>query len=87
MSIFKDAISVGKAIAAQIKAGCPMANQLEQLERHKICQSCDLLNKTEYRCTVCNCWLDYKIPLRTSVCPKGKWIDLMNIENKDNKDE
>lgn len=81
--IFKDAISVGKAIAAQIRAGCPMASQSEQLERHKICQSCDQLNVEEYRCNVCNCFLQLKVPLRTSVCPKGKWADLMKDEIKD----
>ena len=81
MSLFKDAASLAKALAIQIAVGMPMASKEEQLERHQICGQCPLLSETEYRCTVCNCWLDYKVPLRTSVCPKGQWPDLMSKGN------
>ena len=60
-----------------------MCDDEEKQERHKICQSCEFLKKEEYRCGICNCVLALKIPLKTSVCPKGKWSDLMNKEESD----
>lgn len=81
MSIFKDAASLAKALAIQIAAGFPIASKEEQEERHKICQSCDELNTEEYRCKICNCYIQIKASLGTSKCPLNKWPDLMNKEN------
>jgi hypothetical protein len=73
MTIFHDAASVAKALAIQIAAGFPMAGKEEQFERHQICQGCKLFNKEEYKCNECHCYLQLKIPLGTSECPKGYW--------------
>ena len=73
MGIFQDAASIAKALALQIAAGCPMASDKEQAERHKICKGCEFLNKEEYRCGKCKCFLKLKIPLGTSECPIGLW--------------
>ena len=60
------AASFAKAMAIQVAAGCPITEKYDQLERHKICQSCDKFNQKEYRCNVCSCFLKIKIPLATS---------------------
>ena len=59
-----------------------MINKDEQLNRHQICQACDKFNKEEYRCGICKCFLQYKIPLATSQCPIGRWKQ-ENIKKSD----
>lgn len=83
MNIINQATSLAKALAAQIAAGMPMASKEEKSERHQICQLCDKFNEEEYRCNECGCFLKLKIPLKTSMCPLGKWKDLMKEEVKD----
>lgn len=85
--IFQDAISLGKAVAAQVAAGFPLASKDEQKRRHEICSTCPLLKQEEYKCGVCNCFLLIKIPLGTSVCPKGYWSCIPPVEEKEVKDE
>lgn len=81
-NIFDQAASVTKAVINHISSGCQMADKDEQLERHQICQACEKFNKEEYRCGVCSCFLNYKIPLKTSTCPLNKWPNIMNNEVK-----
>ena len=83
MSIFKDVVSITKALAIQIAAGCPIASDKEQEERHKVCQGCEFFKKEEYKCGKCGCFLKLKIPLGTSECPIGLW-EKSTGDNSDN---
>ena len=85
MSIFKDVVSITKALAIQIAAGCPIASDKEQEERHDICENCPSLMREEYRCGECKCYITIKASLKTSNCPLGKWRDLMKEETGENK--
>ena len=44
-------------------------------QRLKICGSCDKLKETNWgiECSVCNCKLKLKAPIKSSKCPLGKW--------------
>ena len=50
-------------------------------QRLKICGSCDKLKETNWgiECSVCNCKLKLKAPIKSSKCPLGKWE---NIESE-----
>lgn len=73
-----------KAATGHIKAGLPQTSDEEKERRASICESCDQLNKEEYRCNVCGCMLHYKISWATQECPLGKWgkIDKENNTNE-----
>jgi hypothetical protein len=80
------ATSFAKAMAAQVAAGFPMANKEEQKGRHDICAKCPFLVREGYRCGVCKCFLEIKVPLATSYCPKGYWGPIVkNTEIEEDK--
>lgn len=72
-SIFTQLFTLSKALTTQIIAGCPAASDEEVKNRSEACSICPSLNKEEYRCTECGCYLKYKIPWKTSTCPLDKW--------------
>jgi rubrerythrin len=71
-----------KAATGHIKAGLPQTSDEEKERRAAICESCDQLNKEEYRCNVCGCFLKYKISWADQTCPRDKW-ELKNEEIDD----
>jgi len=76
MSIIKQLVSLGSATLKQVAHGFPAASEKEMEERATACDGCEKLNREEYRCGVCNCFLKYKIVWRTSECPLDKWPKL-----------
>ena len=71
--MIKKLSSLIKATLKQVKAGCPIASEEEQEMRVSTCASCELLQKYNFTCGSCGCYLQYKIPWETSECPEGKW--------------
>lgn len=41
--------------------------------RIEICESCDRFNKNIRTCGECGCFMDIKINLKRSKCPKNYW--------------
>lgn len=72
-SIFTQLFTLSKALTTQIIAGCPAASDEEVKNRSEACSICPSLNKEEYRCNECGCYLKYKIAWATQECPLGKW--------------
>lgn len=62
-----------KAATKHITSGLPQTSDEEKERRASICDSCDELDREQYRCNVCGCWLKYKISWRDQECPLGKW--------------
>jgi hypothetical protein len=62
-----------KAATQHISAGLPKTDDAEKERRASICDSCEELDREQYRCNVCGCWLRFKISWRDQECPKGKW--------------
>ena len=81
-SIFTQLFTFSKAITTQVLAGCPIASDEEIKKRAEVCSTCPFLKKEEYRCGVCNCKLQYKIPWSTSKCPKGLWEKIDDNTNE-----
>lgn len=62
-----------KAATDHIKAGLPQTSDEEKERRAAICESCNELDKEQYRCNICGCYLKYKISWADQKCPKNKW--------------
>lgn len=72
-SIFTQLFTFSKAVTTQVLAGCPATSDEEIKKRAEECSTCPSLNKEEYKCGECGCYLKYKIPWATSECPLNKW--------------
>lgn len=72
-NIFGQIYDLSKAITKQVISGCPAADDETLKYRSDICSVCPSLNKEEYRCNECGCYLKYKIAWATQECPLGKW--------------
>lgn len=82
-SIFTQLFTFSKAVTSQVIAGCPATSDEEIKNRSEVCSICPSLNKEEYRCNECGCYLKFKIPLLTSECPLKKWANLEKEEGED----
>lgn len=72
-NIISQLFSFSKAVIKQVAAGCPAASDEAIKKRAETCSACPSLNKEEYRCGECGCYLKYKIPWATSECPLNRW--------------
>lgn len=72
-SIFTQLFTFSKAVTTQVLAGCPVVSDEEIKKRAEVCSICPSLNKEEYKCGECGCYLKYKISWATQDCPLGKW--------------
>ena len=79
-SIFTQLFTFSKAVTSQVIAGCPATSDEEIKNRSEVCSICPSLNKEEYRCNECGCYLKYKIAWATQECPLGKWVKEKNNE-------
>ena len=52
----------------------------EHLERAKICNECEHLNKVLGQCRKCGCWMPAKTRLNWAECPIGKWGKIEKTE-------
>jgi hypothetical protein len=52
----------------------------EHLERAKICNECEHLNKVLSQCRKCGCWMPAKTRLNWAECPIGKWGKIEKTE-------
>ena len=75
MSVFNKLISLTKATIEQVKAGLPATTEEEIKQRALACDECDSLDRENYKCGECGCYLKYKIAWATQKCPLGKWGD------------
>jgi hypothetical protein len=41
--------------------------------RLELCEACDDFNKSMRTCGNCGCFMDIKVNLKRSKCPKNKW--------------
>jgi uncharacterized paraquat-inducible protein A len=73
VSIFTQLFTFSKAVLTQVASGFPTATDEEIKKRAEICSTCPFLNKEEYKCNKCGCFLKYKIPWATSECPLNNW--------------
>lgn len=72
-SFIEQLVSFSKAATEHIKSGMAHATDMEKEKRASICDTCPLLDRENYKCTECGCYLKFKISWETSSCPKGKW--------------
>ena len=70
------------ATARWVASGTPVRSEEEILVILNICESCDLYDKAQQRCTKCGCnanngrsALWNKLAMATERCPLGKWGD------------
>jgi hypothetical protein len=70
------------ALWFHIWSGFPKTTKLELLERYKICQSCEWLNKNQKECNICGCLIDNKrmffnkLAWADQECPVGRWYKI-----------
>lgn len=62
-----------KAVTAHVGSGLEQADDELKEKRASICSTCPYLDKENFKCTHCGCWLKYKIAWATSSCPIEKW--------------
>lgn len=86
-SALKQAASFAKATAEWVSAGRPERTELECIEIHKICESCEHFDAKQDRCVKCGCGLSDNsatswvrnlgvanaIKMATHHCPIGRW--------------
>jgi len=82
-SFIKQLVTFAKAATDHLVAGAPQTNDDEKERRADICDSCNELDREQYRCNVCGCYLKYKISWADQTCPKGKW----NIKKEEQSDD
>jgi hypothetical protein len=41
--------------------------------RYDICKGCPLFTPVTARCSVCGCFMKFKVKLADAECPEGKW--------------
>ncbi len=67
------AVEYTKEGIAYLVAGRPRRTQDEQDACWIICELCNQFNKETKRCRKCGCFMEGKIPWKTSRCKAGKW--------------
>ncbi|HEY9705572.1 MAG TPA: hypothetical protein V6C58_24250 [Allocoleopsis sp.] len=72
-----------KAATDHIKAGLPKTSDEEKKQRAAICDTCEELDREQYRCNKCGCFLSFKASWRDQDCPLNKWpkLDKQNDSN------
>ena len=53
--------------------GAEQVSDNDRITRFKICQDCEILDKTWHTCGICKCWMPVKARLPKMKCPAGKW--------------
>lgn len=62
-----------KEIAKQAINGIiPLSNEELAVERMKVCEECEHFS-TMRRCGLCGCFMDFKVKMLHSECPKDLW--------------
>lgn len=56
-----------------IKKGALFADNETAKARMSACLECEFINEDCDRCTVCGCFLNTKVKIQASACPKYKW--------------
>jgi hypothetical protein len=76
-SVFQQARSLAKEVWKSGKnaaRGLPVLVTTEVgFERLSTCDGCDKLDKTNFRCSECGCFMKAKTQLASASCPIGKW--------------
>jgi hypothetical protein len=71
--IIKKAGNFFKAVTEHVGSGLEQVTDELKEQRINICNDCSYLDKENFKCTHCGCWLKYKTAWATSSCPIGKW--------------
>jgi len=53
--------------------GAVMVTEEEANKRISICEGCEFLDKSVYRCLKCGCMMRFKTKVLVAKCPVGKW--------------
>jgi hypothetical protein len=72
-SIFTQLLNLSSAIIEQVGSGCPATDEETRKLRVEACAICPKLDKENYKCNECGCYLKYKIAWATQECPLGNW--------------
>jgi len=73
-SISQKAMQVAGAVIQEITEGKPITKEQVE-ERLRICRECEMFDAASQRCTVCTCYMPFKVHLSTMSCPLDppKW--------------
>lgn len=72
-SFLNQILTLTKSTISHISAGMPKTTSEELERRLSICATCPLLDKDQFRCNSCGCFLKYKAGWADQNCPEGKW--------------
>lgn len=72
-SLVKKAGNFIKAVSQHVSSGLEQVSEEVKQERTSICNTCPYLDKENFKCNHCGCYLKYKTAWSTSSCPIGKW--------------
>ena len=61
------------AIQHAAQTGILFASDEKVEERLKICEACEFLDKSIYRCLRCGCMMKFKAKTEVAKCPINKW--------------
>lgn len=70
IQMISNAVTAG---AEYIADGMKNASDEEIQRRASICESCELFDAVQRRCTKCGCFTSIKTVARSAQCPIGKW--------------
>ena len=73
MSFISKLVNFSKAATDHLLSGLENSTDEVKEQRASICNRCPFIDKENYKCIHCGCYLKYKIAWSTSSCPIGKW--------------
>jgi len=73
-TVRRRALSAAKALAHWAGDKGKTTSTEVRERRLALCEGCPLFDEAKRQCSVCECYIDYKIKLRKEVCPAGKWL-------------
>ena len=65
--------TAGETAAAAIGGHSIIIPEEESNKRFEICNNCEFLNKEQYRCAKCGCFMKTKVKFSGAKCPISKW--------------
>jgi hypothetical protein len=69
----RQAASLAASLWEWATSGFRTAGDAEQARRRAICEGCPRWAAAARRCTLCGCYTEAKIRLKTERCPEGRW--------------
>lgn len=73
-SVVQTIKNVGSAIVRNAVAGFSKIPKEVSDERLSVCNGCPKLLAENRRCSVCSCFVDFKVQLAAESCPEARWL-------------